>query len=71
MNACNDAGLPIMAARERLAVMGWIPPRSEYFHHVPPPAADVWLGEAEAEADARIQRMMAEALQKMPRFIPE
>ena len=28
-------------------------------------------GEAEAEADARIQRMMAEALQKMPRFIPE
>lgn len=52
MNATNEAGLPIMAARERLAVMGWIPPRSEYFHHVPPPAADVWLGEAEGAASA-------------------
>ncbi len=28
-------------------------------------------GETEADADARIQRLMAEALQKLPRFIPE
>ncbi len=33
-----------LTARERLAAMGWIPARSEYFRHLPPPAADVWLG---------------------------
>lgn len=39
-----DAKAAMLTARERLAAMGWIPQRSEYFHHVLPPAADVWLG---------------------------
>lgn len=52
MNASNEAVLPMMAAREQLAAMGWIPPRSEYFHHLPPPAADVWLGEPAQQAAA-------------------
>lgn len=41
-----DAQAVMLTARERLATMGWIAPRSEYFHHVLPPAADVWLGGA-------------------------
>ena len=40
----------MMTARERLASLGWIPLRSEYFHHVVPPKADVWLGAVTAPA---------------------
>jgi Fe-S cluster assembly protein SufD len=40
-----DAQAAMLTARERLATLGWIPLRSEYFHHVAPPAADVWIGD--------------------------
>lgn len=53
MNATNEAVLPMMAAREQLAELGWIPPRSEYFHHLPPPTEDVWLGK-DAEDTAAV-----------------
>ncbi len=33
-----------IAARERLAITGWIPARSEAFRHLPPPLAPIWLG---------------------------
>ncbi|WP_374564878.1 SufD family Fe-S cluster assembly protein [Ideonella sp.] len=35
-----------LAARHQLGVMGWIPRHSESFRHLPPPAADIWLGDA-------------------------
>lgn len=38
-----------LAARRHLQTRGWIPPRSEHFRHLPPPALDAWLG---AGADA-------------------
>lgn len=34
-----------IAARERLAITGWIPARSEAFRHLPPPPAPIWLGD--------------------------
>ena len=42
MNHARAVGL---TARERLASIGWIPGRSEYFRHLPPPGMDVWLGD--------------------------
>jgi Fe-S cluster assembly protein SufD len=42
----------MLRARERLAAIGWIAPRSEYFRHLPPPGADVWLGDAVARGAA-------------------
>lgn len=33
-----------LSARQRLATDGWISPRAEAFRHLPPPAAEVWLG---------------------------
>lgn len=40
-----------LAARSRLTARGWIPKNSESFRHIPPPALDVWLGDA-ADAPA-------------------
>jgi len=34
-----------LAARSHLQSRGWIPRRSEAFHHLPPPALEHWLGE--------------------------
>lgn len=48
----DAALLDARAARERLAVRGWIPRRSERFRHLPPPPADVWLGSSETLAEA-------------------
>jgi Fe-S cluster assembly protein SufD len=39
-----------LAARNHLAAHGWIPRNAEAFRHLPPPAAALWLGEAEAIA---------------------
>lgn len=33
-----------LSARHRLASEGWISPKAESFRHLPPPAAEVWLG---------------------------
>ncbi len=33
-----------LSARHRLAREGWISPRAESFRHLPPPAAEAWLG---------------------------
>ena len=41
----NHASAEILTARERLAAIGWIPKRSEFFRHLPPPGLDVWLGD--------------------------
>ncbi len=41
----DSARADILAARHRLATRGWIPRHAEAFRHLPPPAADVWLGE--------------------------
>ncbi|HMO44770.1 MAG TPA: SufD family Fe-S cluster assembly protein [Rubrivivax sp.] len=35
-----------LSARHRLAAEGWISPRAESFRHLPPPAAEAWLGGA-------------------------
>lgn len=45
----DNARADALFARERLAKLGWIPRNAEDFRHLPPPAADVWLGDAEAE----------------------
>lgn len=42
----------VLTARERLASIGWIPGRSEYFRHLPPPGMQVWLGGDGGEAAA-------------------
>lgn len=41
----DSARADILAARRRLATQGWIPRHAEAFRHLPPPAADVWLGD--------------------------
>ncbi len=41
----NIARADALTARERLAATGWIPANSEFFRHLPPPPAAVWLGE--------------------------
>src|SRR6185312_3491604 len=41
----NHARAEVLTARERLASIGWIPGRSEYFRHLPPPGMEVWLGD--------------------------
>lgn len=47
----DNARADALFARERLAKLGWIPRNAEDFRHLPPPAADVWLGDAEAEQE--------------------
>ena len=41
----NQVRADVLTARERLASIGWIPSRSEYFRHLPPPGMQVWLGD--------------------------
>ena len=41
----DSARADILAARHRLDTRGWIPRNAEAFRHLPPPAADVWLGD--------------------------
>ncbi|MEP7280710.1 MAG: SufD family Fe-S cluster assembly protein [Rubrivivax sp.] len=41
----DSARADILAAREKLAVRGWIARHSEAFRHLPPPGAAVWLGD--------------------------
>jgi Fe-S cluster assembly protein SufD len=48
----NTARAQAFAARDHLAISGWIPRRSEAFRHLPPPALDVWLGKAIAGDEA-------------------
>jgi Fe-S cluster assembly protein SufD len=46
----NHARADELAARSHLVSHGWIPRNAEAFRHLPPPAASLWLGEAEAIA---------------------
>ncbi|HEY8706413.1 MAG TPA: SufBD protein, partial [Burkholderiaceae bacterium] len=41
----DTARADVLAARSRLASRGWIPRNAEAFRHLPPPAAEVWLGD--------------------------
>ncbi len=41
----DTARADILAAREHLASRGWIPRSAEAFRHLPPPGAQVWLGD--------------------------
>ncbi len=47
----DSARADALFARERLARLGWIPRNAEDFRHLPPPAAEVWLGDADADCD--------------------
>lgn len=47
----DTARADALAARDRLSVRGWISARNETFRHLPPPGADLWLGET-AESTA-------------------
>lgn len=40
----------ILAARHRLQTRGWIARHAENFRHLPPPAAEVWLGDEAGRA---------------------
>ncbi|MCL4744020.1 MAG: SufD family Fe-S cluster assembly protein [Burkholderiaceae bacterium] len=40
----NTARADALAAREQIATQGWIARSAEAFRHLPPPAAEVWLG---------------------------
>ncbi len=42
----DAARADILAARHRLSTRGWIPRNAEAFRHLPPPAAEVWLGDS-------------------------
>ncbi|MBI5258178.1 MAG: SufD family Fe-S cluster assembly protein [Burkholderiales bacterium] len=44
----NTARADALAARRHLALQGWIPRRAEWFRHLPPPGAEVWLGDGPA-----------------------
>lgn len=41
-----------LAARHRLQSQGWIARHAEHFRHLPPPAAEVWLGDSADEVCA-------------------
>lgn len=45
----NHAQADILAAREHLAKSGWITRKTEDFRHLPPPPAELWLGDDAAE----------------------
>ncbi len=47
----NGARADALSARSHLATAGWIGRKAESFRHLPPPAAQVWLGDA-AQAQA-------------------
>lgn len=44
----DRARADILAARHRLHTRGWIPRHADAFRHLPPPGAEVWLGETPA-----------------------
>lgn len=50
----NQVRADVMTARERLAALGWIPARSEYFRHLPPPGMQMWLGGEGGEPSAPV-----------------
>jgi Fe-S cluster assembly protein SufD len=41
----NTARADALSARSRISAGAWIPRSAESFRHLPPPAAEVWLGE--------------------------
>jgi Fe-S cluster assembly protein SufD len=43
----DSARADALFAREQIAKLGWIPRHAEDFRHLPPPAADIWLGETD------------------------
>ena len=45
----NGTRAEVSFARNRLAEVGWIARNAESFRHLPPPGAEVWLGEAGTE----------------------
>lgn len=47
----DSARADALFARERLAKLGWIRRNAEDFRHLPPPAAAVWLGDADSARD--------------------
>jgi Fe-S cluster assembly protein SufD len=53
----NAARAEALCARQRLAERGWIARNAESFRHLPPPGAEVWLGDAakKSPAAARIR----------------
>ena len=57
----NTARTDALAARDHLAIGGWIPRRSEAFRHLPPPGLDVWLGKASAGDEPAAQAALAES----------
>lgn len=42
----DSARADMLAARRRLETRGWIARHAEAFRHLPPPAAEIWLGDA-------------------------
>jgi Fe-S cluster assembly protein SufD len=46
----DNARADILAARHRLDTRGWIARNAEAFRHLPPPGADVWLGDEAGQA---------------------
>lgn len=44
----DSARADALSARSRIATGAWIPRSAESFRHLPPPAAEVWLGEPAA-----------------------
>lgn len=47
----DTARADALFARERLDTLGWVARNAEDFRHLPPPAAEVWLGTAQAACD--------------------
>ena len=42
----DTARADALSARNRIAAGAWLAHRAESFRHLPPPAAEVWLGES-------------------------
>ena len=45
----DTARADALSARNRIAAGAWLAHRAESFRHLPPPAAEVWLGESEPQ----------------------
>ena len=48
----DTARADALTTRDRLALRGWIPARSESFRHLPPPGVETWLGDTTHPATA-------------------
>ena len=46
----DSARADMLSARHRLRTRGWIARHAEHFRHLPPPAAELWLGGTDDEA---------------------